>query len=83
MEKDKTYDLIRNFRDFLHAISNQLTIAQGMASSVKRGWNKPNRDDEALKLKLEKSTVAMEKLIDLVREKRTELIELQKNLYED
>ncbi|MCB9060363.1 MAG: hypothetical protein H6622_02440 [Halobacteriovoraceae bacterium] len=57
-------------RQFLHDISNQLVIAQGMGSFVLSTLEKQEDVDEKLLKRMEKSINAIEKMIQMVKDRR-------------
>lgn len=69
-------DVIRDRRDFLHEISNKLTIAEGMASIVMSGMADGTMDVAQMIVKLEKSINAIRKVVVAVKEERQKLVKL-------
>ncbi len=57
-------------RKFLHDISNQLVVAQGMGSFVLRSMNKKDDVDEKDKQRMEKTLNAVNQIITMVKERR-------------
>lgn len=71
--------VIREERDFLHDLSNKLVIAHGMTSFVQNALNKAQGNpeiDEKWLAKLEKSTRAMEQMINMIKDRRNHLIKI-------
>ena len=61
-----------NERPFLHDVSNQLVIAQGMANFVYTHMKRTIEDKESkLLIRMEKSIKAINTLIGLTKERRT------------
>ncbi len=62
-------------RKFLHDLSNQLVVAQGMGNiALKKIMSDPEQViDEGIVSKLEKSLKAVDKMVVLVKERRTNL----------
>ncbi len=57
-------------RAFLHDISNQLVIAQGMGSFVQKHINEHSDPDSKEVKRIEKAMNAVNKLIEMVKERR-------------
>lgn len=57
-------------RSFLHDISNQLVIAQGMGGFVLNSIQKESGDDSKEYERMGKTITAIDKMIQMVRERR-------------
>ncbi len=68
-------DQISSERSFLHEMSNQLVIAQGMTNFVVSAFERKGVDEtDKERVKLEKALRSLNKMIGLLRERREELI---------
>lgn len=66
-------------RKFLHDVSNQLVIAQGMGSFLKKALDKNDAVGEKEKERLVKLEKAVKELVTLVKERRQILHDLSDN----
>lgn len=57
-------------RKFLHDISNQLVIAQGMSSFLQKALDKNENVGEKERERVEKISVAVKKISELVKDRR-------------
>ncbi len=60
-------------RKFLHDISNQMVVAQGMSSIALKHLGKMDDVDPKIIERLEKTTKAVNKMIELIKARRTSL----------
>ena len=72
-------DYVKKERMFLHEISNQLVIAQGMASFVTDSIDDSNEDSELVKKRADKLLASIEKMTDRISERRTYLHSLSED----
>lgn len=63
-------EIIMGERKFLHDLSNQLVVAQGMGNFVKRSIDKMEHPDQKLVDRADKFVSSVNKMIDMVRERR-------------
>jgi len=72
MADQQLTDLIMGERKFLHDISNQLVIAQGMGSFVLSALEREKANDPESKelIRIKKTVAAVDKMITMVRERR-------------
>lgn len=69
----KLLDHVKDERKFLHDMSNQLLIAQGMGGFVlKMMKNRIDADEKEVE-RLEKSVRATNKMVDMIRDRRAYL----------
>lgn len=75
MQEDVTVEsLALGERKFLHDVSNQLVVAQGMGSIVLKSLNKSENElDPKVIERLGKTISAIEKMIKMVKERRNTL----------
>lgn len=75
MQEDVTVEsLALGERKFLHDVSNQLVVAQGMGSIVLKSLNKSEDElDPKVIERLGKTISAIEKMIKMVKERRNTL----------
>ncbi len=62
-------------RKFLHELSNQIVIAQGMASMAKTSFEKSAAVAEQDMIRLEKSLTALNKVIGILQERKAFVVE--------
>jgi hypothetical protein len=60
-------------RKFLHDISNQLVVAQGMSSFLQKALDKNDSVGEKEKERMEKICKSVKKIVDIVKERRSTL----------
>ncbi len=72
--------LIRGRRDFLHNLSNKITVTEGMILTVIRSLPERKLDDETMSQKLEKATNAVHAMIDMLKAEREILVKLGNNI---
>ena len=60
-------------RKFLHDISNQMVVAQGMSSIALKNLNKMEGVDPKVIERMEKATKAVNKMIELIKARRVVL----------
>ena len=72
MADEQLSDLIMGERKFLHDISNQLVIAQGMGSFVLSALEREKGNDPDCKelIRIRKTVTAIDKMITMLRERR-------------
>lgn len=71
------HDQAMEERKFLHDLSNQLVVAHGMGSFVLKQFEKREDETDPKEFeRLKKSITAVEKMIDLIKERRSILYEL-------
>lgn len=63
-------DMILAERAFLHDLSNQLVIAQGMGGFVLNAIEKTSGEDSKELQRMRKTIAAVDKMIQMVRERR-------------
>jgi len=63
-------ELINGERKFLHDLSNHLVVAQGMGNFVLSSLNKTMPEDAKELQRMGKAMNAVDKIIDLLRERR-------------
>lgn len=68
---------IKKERAFIHDIASPLMIAMGMVESLQHGLGKDSTDDQ--KMKATKTIKALNRISDLVKERRSLLIEKTKS----
>lgn len=69
--KEADQDLVMGERKFLHDISNQLVVAQGMGSFVMRSLQKKDQEEFRKEVeRMQKSMGAVTKMIDMLRDRR-------------
>ena len=72
-------DLALGERKFLHDVSNQLVVAQGMGSIVLKKLTKTEEElDPKVIERLEKTISAVDKMIKMVKERRNTLHSVSK-----
>jgi len=75
MEADKINEILQNNikeeRVFLHDISNQLVVAQGMGTFALKKFKSEFGDDDKRINRLEKSVNAVNNIIEMVKERRS------------
>lgn len=76
---DEIRKVIRAERDFLHDISNQLVIAQGMGSIVLKKITESEDIDDKVKSRMAKVIAAVEKITELSKARREALIHISEN----
>ena len=74
--KSKVLKLLSEDREFLHDISTPITVAQGMLSMANGQIDKGISAEDVLS-KLKKSEQAMEQIVEMVMNRRQELIQQQ------
>ena len=62
-------------RKFLHELSNQIVIAQGMASMAKANLEKNSSIAEQDMVRIEKSLNALNKVISILQERKAFVVE--------
>ena len=72
-------DMAMGERKFLHDISNQLVIAQGMSSFLKKALDKNENVSEKERERMLKIEKSVKELITLVKERRALLHSLTEN----
>lgn len=72
-----TDDYTKKQRAFIHDISSPLMIAMGMVESLYNGLHIDSKDDQ--QLKAEKALKALNRLSELVKEHRNELVKNSKS----
>lgn len=70
-------DDIKKERAFIHDLSSPLMIAMGMIESLQTGLDEDNIKDQ--KMKAEKALKALNRIADLVKERRSLLVEKTKS----
>ena len=66
-------DVIKGERVFLHDLSNSLLVAQGMGSFVLTALEKEFDEEDKIVIRMQKSTKAVDKMIDLINARRAVL----------
>lgn len=72
-------DLVGQERKALHDICNQLVVAQGMSSFLKKALSKDEVDLEKQKERIEKLLVSLEKITKIVSDRREVLYALSRD----
>lgn len=73
MNEEQLKEVIMNERKFLHDVSNHIVVAHGMATFVLRTLkDNPNVDAREID-RLEKSITAINKMTELLKERRAAL----------
>lgn len=70
-------EFIKKERAFIHDISSPLMIAMGMIESLNNGLDEDSAEDQ--KMKAEKALKALNRIADLVKERRSLLVEKSKS----
>ena len=73
-------DTINGERTFLHDVSNQLVIAQGMGSFVLKHIKEKSADDAKELIRMQKTMKAIDKIIEQVKARRENIKSLQTNV---
>ncbi len=73
---------IKEEREFLHDIANQMTIIQGMNSLILSDLEEQNFDKLKIISRMQKSNSSVNKMIELLKLRRNKII-TEQNLLED
>jgi hypothetical protein len=77
LSPEEFQDIVMGERKFLHDVSNQLLVAQGMSSFLKKSFSKnPDMVGEKEVERLEKVIIAVKKIVEMVQERRERLHEV-------
>ena len=77
-EGNELYEHIKTERKFIHDLASPLMIAMGMVDSVNG-----KIEDENLKQRLGKASNALPKMNDILKNRRSGLIEIMENMETD
>jgi hypothetical protein len=73
-ESDREKALIQEARDFLHAISNKVMIADGMADAVFSALTTTPNIDGVVITRLQKAVTALKTLSQMIKDERSRLV---------